>query len=482
MKVEVAPFSGLIAPKRPTKRGPHRTSILCQRWRFLTQAERSASPCNAEVRAAIAATDRRRLILRGNKNDELDRLILRRVEARLEASLTELVQSPRMPSIQVASEQTTSSPEVTSGEFLESADALLHGRSSPWSGVQSLTDGSLETPIVGGLESASRSETSKDHWSLQPLKRCSFWAMRKCPGSQLSSPSTIVRGTKAALRRPAEAVSLADQVPDELLLNPTSGGAVGNNRPGAKWRIASKLSKGCSPNDVVCSPERPCSQRREDRKRTKIALEILRASRAQSAPPARRVARPYGKWYLPVKCWNAGNTSGSAPMTAIDVNNAAKKQDLDDRAKSLQHQIGNAYIARQFKQFIDERHFRMPRALEALNVEKNSVLPSFDNIRGHIIPMLTTMCATPTVHRLRKELKAHCLPPATTQIPVRSLRNVLAANGIRFTDEEFRQLVAIASNQPPQHTFSRLLKVDSAIFMLRAEQLLKYANWRSAHT
>lgn len=418
--------------------------------------------------------------MRGDNNDELDQLILRRVEARLEASLAELSHSSITPSLQMASEQVTLPPEVS--EFLESADALLHERSSPWSGVQSWTDGSLETPIVGGLESASRSEASKDHWSIQPLKRYSFWAMRTCPGSQLSSPSTVLRGGKTALRRPAEAVSLADKVPDELLRDPRSSTSSRNSPLKAKWRLASKLLNGCSPNDQVCSPDRSCSRRRDDSKRIKIALEILRASRARALPNARRASRPYGKWYLPVKCWKAGSTSGSAPMTAIDVNNAVKKQDLDDLEKSLQHQIGNAFIAKHFKQYIEERHYRMPRALETLHAEKTSVSPSFDNVRGHIIPMLATMCAAQTVQRLRKDLKARCNPPASTQIPVRSLRDVLTANGIRFTDEEFRQLVAIASNRPPQRTFSRLLKIDYAIFMLRAEQLLKYASWRSAHT
>lgn len=168
----------------------------------------------------------------------------------------------------------------------------------------------------------------------------------------------------------------------------------------------------------------------------------------QTTPVA---SEPCGRWYVPVKNW----FPSQPPEDNKDKVQPARANEME-------------YIAKEFKSFLEERHYRIPQALE---LDDSREQPQYDTVGER------AMCALSTMLAQKEELNNDlCAEERISKqkyhlIHVRKLRDVLSRRGARFTDEEFCRLVAIARNEAPRHVLSETLKVDWTVFMSRSEQV-----------
>ena len=286
--------------------------------------------------------------------------------------------------------------------------------------------------------------------------------------------------------RPPERVSLATDVPPEL----------------CKGRIP-----------VIPKKEEANVKKRKTKRLSIVAVRAaagadkLRAQRAQTAPPVKKkqpgVAH-YGKWYMPVNSWgvHARTEKDAAAFNKEEICDEVDEAWLEEaialkrQEEQLQSELATAYIAHQFKQYIDDNDYRLPRALAAC-----ADTPSGDGgirggvggirhrdherLTGHLWPLITALVKEKDfVDTLKKDFRERAKDHhvASGHVTIRDFREILAHRGFRFSDNEFHQLIAIVTNnQIPQETTPRKwlnAKVDYNHFLARCDDLLKAARKR----
>lgn len=137
--------------------------------------------------------------------------------------------------------------------------------------------------------------------------------------------------------------------------------------------------------------------------------------------------------------------------------------------------MANTFIAKQFKQYVEERRLRLPRALQCLDADPEREVP-VATLSQHLVPTLRRLTEDVDVKRaLRKDFQASTAN--SNLVPVKLFRHVLSRHGFRFTDHEFAQLIALATTA--KHDNARRLvnhkglKLDFDLFMLQTVLVLR---------
>lgn len=247
----------------------------------------------------------------------------------------------------------------------------------------------------------------------------------------------------------SESLSLLSQRPLRHTLLNTSKDDVRRVHPPLAVHLATDLT-----------PSRPSTRRpRPSKPALRRAVAKLRASRAGRPRPRR--PPPYGRWYLPIDMW-----SPRASQTELKPPSRAEQ--------GLQRKMANTFIAKQFKQYLEEKRFRLPRALQCLDVDPERQAP-VATLSQHLVPALHRLTEDDVKRALRKDFQASAANSSV--VPVKLFRHVLSRHGFRFTDHEFAQLIALATTAKHDNTRRlvnhKALKLDFDLFMLQTVLVLR---------